>query len=167
MALNENASRTSFQDSRGKVWTVRVTGKEYLRIKQELGIDLMDLVADPDKVSSELADMVQQINMLQCCLREQANGNFDELLMELTGDVLYNALHALQHAVIDFFPHPETRKLLSTLLVSRSQRGQKLAALGSQKLERMIQLEEEQSVKALNQAFADLEQKITSDNSSS
>lgn len=167
MSLSEQASRTVFTDSRGKVWSIRVTGKEYMRIKSELGIDLMDLVADPEKISASLSDMVQQINMLECCLREQANGQFEDLLSELTGDVLFNAMTALQHAVIGFFPHPETRKLLSTLLVSRSARGQKLASLGQQKLEQMIELEEEASIRELNRAFESLQQKITTDSSSS
>lgn len=96
----------TFIDNAGRTWTVSINVSTIKRVKDLLGVNLMEAVTG--KLIEELeADICQYVNVIYCVCRKEADakGVSDEAFGEaLGGDALEKATDAFLDELIDFFP---------------------------------------------------------------
>ena len=93
---------TTFRDNEGRQWTLRISVHSVLRLRDEIGVDLLD----PKQYRMAASDLVQCARVVFRCLVENATRKVteDEFLASLYGDVLEEMRNAFGAAVVRFFP---------------------------------------------------------------
>jgi hypothetical protein len=124
---------TPFTDKDGREWPVVVNVGALRRVRDTLGVDLMD-VAGGDLLERLADDPVILVNVLYVLCRAEADarGVTDEDFgRAMVGGVLDDAASALFKELLAFFPSgPRARALarLATLLKARQQAATEMAA---------------------------------------
>lgn len=117
-----------FRDTKGRIWDITVTGREAKRWKQELEVNIFELMLENCKLLAKIAaDPLLQIDMLYVAtLGQHANVDADEFAAGLCGDALSAALEALWKAIPAFFPDARTRRPLEAFLAKSRAIGEKI-----------------------------------------
>lgn len=110
----------TFVDNKGRAWTVSVTTLAAKRVRQVLGVDLMDVI-DASKGLLEalhrdpvsIADVVYAVCQPQA---ERLGVSQDEFLDAIGGDAILHARDALLDGLADFFPAPPVREALRRII---------------------------------------------------
>lgn len=108
----------SFKDQREKTWTLILNGPLLRDIKEQLGVNLVALEADPFNVLS--SDPVKLVDCLFMVCEEQAKASgitSREFGISLPPD-LDGPIEALREAVINFFPSGKRSVVRSALEAS-------------------------------------------------
>lgn len=127
----------TFVDNNGKTWTVTVNVGTIKRVKDLLGINLIQAITGDliEKVETDICLFVD-ILFVVCKEQAQANGISDEKFGTLLGgDSLEKATDAFLDQLISFFPSQAKRRLYQKAW-SRSKEAQLIAV---QKLQKRIQ----------------------------
>lgn len=105
---------TTFRDTNGREWVIRLDGPTVREIRQALGVDLVDNGQGLAKLEQ---DIVLLVDTLWLLCRDQAAEGYTErdFGRALNGDVLGKAAEALTGAALDFFP-PARRSLVASLV---------------------------------------------------
>ena len=126
----------TFVDNMGKTWTVTVNVGTIKRVKDLLGINLVQAITGDliEKVENDICLFVDILYVV-CKQQAQANNISDEKFGELLGgDSLEKATEAFLEQLIDFFP--EAKRKLYRKAWSKTKQAQVLAV---QKLEKKLQ----------------------------
>ena len=126
----------TFVDNMGKTWTVTVNVGTIKRVKDLLGINLVQAITGDliEKVENDICLFVDILYVV-CKQQAQANNISDEKFGELLGgDSLEKATEAFLDQLIDFFP--ETRRRLYHNALSKTKQAEMLVV---QKLEKKLQ----------------------------
>lgn len=118
-----------FVDTKGDEWPVEVTYGEIAKVKNELGINLVELFDDNATALADIADSPELIVSVTFCLVEKyadAKGiGPEDFAYRMGGDVLLAALDAIVKATIDFFPNPRRRESLAGIYSRLQEAGNK------------------------------------------
>ena len=126
----------TFVDNMGKTWTVTVNVGTIKRVKDLLGINLVQAITGDliEKVENDICLFVDILYVV-CKQQAQANNISDEKFGELLGgDSLEKATEAFLDQLIDFFP--EAKRKLYRKAWSKTKQAEVLAV---QKLEKKLQ----------------------------
>ena len=126
----------TFVDNMGKTWTVTVNVGTIKRVKDLLGINLVQAITGDliEKVENDICLFVDILYVV-CKQQAQANNISDEKFGELLGgDSLGKATEAFLEQLIDFFP--EAKRKLYRKAWSKTKQAEVLAV---QKLEKKLQ----------------------------
>ena len=126
----------TFVDNMGKTWTVTVNVGTIKRVKDLLGINLVQAITGDliEKVENDICLFVDILYVV-CKQQAQANNISDEKFGELLGgDSLEKATEAFLEQLIDFFP--EAKRKLYRKAWSKTKQAEVLAV---QKLEKKLQ----------------------------
>lgn len=126
----------TFVDNNGKTWTVTVNVGTVKRVKDLLGINLIEAITGDliEKVETDICLFVDILYVV-CKEQAQANGISDEKFGTLLGgDSLEKATDAFLDQLIDFFP--QAKRNLYRKAWSKTKQAEVLAV---QKLEKKIQ----------------------------
>ena len=126
----------TFVDNMGKTWTVTVNVGTIKRVKDLLGINLVQAITGDliEKVENDICLFVDILYVV-CKQQAQANNISDEKFGELLGgDSLEKATEAFLDQLIDFFP--EAKRNLYRKAWSKTKQAEVLAV---QKLEKKLQ----------------------------
>lgn len=150
----------SFNDNKGRTWTVEVTVASIKRVKAMVGVFLPAVLDDDAALLKRLgSDVVLVCDVLYVLVKPQADaaGVSDEKFGEsLAGDAIGSATAALMEALIDFFPDARRRGLLMQLL----EQGRTVEGLA-------LDLVEQRMPEALRQGTESVLQKLGSSSGSS
>ena len=129
----------TFTDSKGRNWEVELNIRQMKRVRDTLGIDLVNVIAlDPDgKVKVDLVDRIAGdpcllVDILWVCVEEEAKaaGVTDEQFgRSLAGDSIEEATRAFLDELVDFFPGAKRLFLKKAVELSRKYAGESTAAL--------------------------------------
>lgn len=144
-----------FRDTANNVWTVSVTVGGYMRIKNELGIDITDLSGeDGGWLTRTIADenMYEMLSVLATLIEKQLDAKgltLEEWYDLMDGDSLEAAGYALLGGVINFIPAHKRGPLLkiSSLVRTKQERS-------SQIMEAQIEAMEEELDKMIDSKIA-------------
>lgn len=104
---------TTFVDTAGRTWTVRVDVAAIKRVRSVAGVDLYGLVDDRFAgLGRLLGDPVPLVDVLYVLCRdaaERAGVTDEDFGRAMAGDVIERAANAFVEALIDFFPDPRVR----------------------------------------------------------
>ncbi len=110
----------TFTDNAGRVWTIAINVAAIKRVQGLLKIDLYKLIDDNFKGLGELlGDIVQLVDVLYCLCKDEAdarNVSDEDFGRALFGDALHQAMDAFVEELIDFFPDPQVRQSLRTII---------------------------------------------------
>ncbi len=123
-----------FRDTANNVWSVSVTVGNYMRIKNELGIDIVDLSSDDGGwLTRTIADenMYEMLSVLATLIEKQLdakNLTLEEWYDLMDGDCLEAAGYALLGGVINFIPAHKRGPLsrISSLVKSKQEKTSKM-----------------------------------------
>ncbi len=107
-----------FKDTTGREWTVAVNVSAVKRVRDLLGIDLMDALGG-SLVSKLISDHVLLVNIVYAVCKPQtdAAGITDEEFGErMAGDAIDDATDALLDELVSFSPNPRDRAALGKVL---------------------------------------------------
>ena len=141
-----------FTDSKGRTWKIELSIGAAKAVKKSLEIDMME----PKAFLTQVNDPMLMCDLLYLVCKEQVDerGMSDEQFGRgLGGDALWNAQNRFLEAYIDFFPNPEARENLRSLIAkmkTATMRLQKSIAGRMEKIDRKIEQE-------IDQAIAELE----------
>ena len=96
----------TFVDTNGKTWTVNINVATIQRVKDLLGVNLMEAITG-DLITKLEDDVILFVDVLYCVCKQEAEANnitdvkFGE---SLAGDALEAATEAFLTDLIDFFP---------------------------------------------------------------
>ncbi len=140
----------TFQDSKGRAWTIHIDVNTIRRVKARVGVDLLLVIEG--KLLHELAEnpilMVDTLFAV-CEPQAQAGGITDVDFAEgLVGDAIDQALTALMEDLVGFFPKGK-RQVLATLQSKLNRVYEARTDLSMRRME-AIDLE-----KAIDQAIAE------------
>ena len=130
----------SYEDANGRKWRIELDGFLMRRIKQEIGINICDLVGSEDAVPQLLQDIEKVIDTIWICVEEQAvAAKVDEIEFAkgFKGDYLGSATDCLLDAVVDFFPSPAQREASAALLKKGREMGKALTEAATEAIERV------------------------------
>ena len=154
---NENAA--SFQDRSGKTWSTAVTVNTVRRVKELVGVDLLD-VFNGRLFTQLMDDPVLLVNTLYAVCQPQAEQNnvSDEQFGEqLVGDTIAEATAALTRGIIDFFPR-DRRPVLEQTWTAINQVQDKGMTLATAKLKSPLM---QQTIEqAMRQAENQIDQRL-------
>ncbi len=105
----------TFNDSKNRSWTVKLTVGKVEEIRDVLGLDILD----SEVFKSMGKDMLMRVKIIALLLNvqlEEKGVSVQDLFDSLSGEYLKDALDAFNEAYIDFFPIPEERELLRTTM---------------------------------------------------
>jgi len=115
---------TDFQDSKGATWDVALNTTSIKRVKNTLGIDLLDVVSKSSSVLTTLQeDPMVLVDTLYVVCKEQADarGVSDEAFgCGFDGNAIEAATEALIEGLINFFP-PRRREILRKVLLKMTE----------------------------------------------
>ncbi len=131
--MNE-LQHNQFRDTAKNVWTVSVTVGCYMRVKNELGIDIIDLSsADGGWLTRAIAEenMYEMLSVLATLIEKQLDAKgltLEEWYDLMDGDCLEAAGYALLGGVINFIPAHKRGPLskISSLVRSKQEKTSKL-----------------------------------------
>lgn len=105
----------SFTDTEGRRWTLNITIADVRRVRDQLDIDLMELV-EGGLLERIAGDPVLLVDLLYALCGDDAAALGDQAFgRSFDGDVIEQAQRAFVEAVIDFFP-PAKRETLRRLM---------------------------------------------------
>ena len=102
--------KTQFKDTSGKLWTLSISIKNYIDIKQKFGIDISDVFSKDNNWLAQLAAQDDLMNLIGILLevtesaRKEQNISDDEFFALFDGDTLEAATSAFIEAVVLFLP---------------------------------------------------------------
>lgn len=118
-----------FRDADGETWPIVLLRPQFRAIKDELGIDLMDL-GDEQTLTRLLADPLLIVDLVSVALTPEIRRRHTESDSPLTaeewfarrmhGDALERAADALLEALVDFFPGRRREILRKALATARA-----------------------------------------------
>ena len=131
--MNE-LQHNQFRDTANNVWTVSVTVGNYMRIKNELGIDIIDLSSeDGGWLTRTIAEenMYEMLSVLATVIEKQLEAKgltLEEWYDLMDGDCLEAAGYALLGGVINFIPAHKRGPLsrISSLVKAKQERASKM-----------------------------------------
>lgn len=123
-------SSKTFKDAKGRAFTVEITTGAYLKVKNELGIDLAAFGVSHKATRDEQEQAVERFYdflysadqfppVLICCLGEQLkaqNLTVEEFHAGFDPRSVADATNAFKQALVDFFQHPLKKAAFETLL---------------------------------------------------
>lgn len=116
--MAEATQSRTFSDTKGRLWTVRITGFELKRVREMTGVRLADLDDDGyQPLGALLKDVEKLIDVLYVLCLDEANErkvSDVEFGRSLAGDVLTDAAEAFRRAFEDFCPS-QRRKAMQSL----------------------------------------------------
>ena len=117
-----------FTDSEGDQWLVRVTVREYSKIRNQLEIDLYKLFTDESQMKIFDDPLIWTTAIYYCCESQCDKRQIDEaeFFGRLYGDCLDDAVLAFIEAVRDFFPKGLQRRAIDVLLKAQAGRQNKM-----------------------------------------
>lgn len=119
-----------FKDPDGNSWTIEVNYSKHKRFKREVGFNIFKIVEkDDDSLASLLGDLERLFACVWICIEKQCDERGvteDEFGELLRGDSLEEACNAFLDACIDFFPNPNQRKAIRSLLRKMKDAGNKM-----------------------------------------
>lgn len=108
-----------YLDAAGREWRLPINGDTIERVREEIGADLYEygMQADGEDARNVLQfrvrfDPVLLTKILYAVARRQADDEgvtWDEFAEAMHGDYLWNALQALEVAIVNFTPNPDVR----------------------------------------------------------
>ena len=96
----------TFVDNNGKTWTININVATIKRVKDLLGVNLMEAITG-DLITKLEDDVILFVDVLYCVCKQEADANniTDEMFgASLAGDALEQATEAFLTDLIDFFP---------------------------------------------------------------
>ncbi len=102
--------KTQFKDTSGKLWTLTISIKNYIDIKQKFGIDISDVFSKDNNWLAQLAAQDDLMNLIGILLevtesaRKEQNISDDDFFALFDGDTLEAATSAFIEAVVLFLP---------------------------------------------------------------
>ena len=102
--------KTQFKDTSGKLWTLSISIKNYIDIKQKFGIDISDVFSKDNNWLAQLAAQDDLMNLIGILLevtsatRKEENISDDDFYALFDGDTLEAATAAFIEAVVLFLP---------------------------------------------------------------
>lgn len=127
---------SSFVDSVGDEWSMRVTVGDVLRIRKEIGLDVTRILDDGMSVLATLhGDLEKFVGVLWCLCESQAESRGltpHDFASRLSGDTLASAMAALEAAIVDFFPDPATRDAHKRVLEALRSRGKEMPTVAAE-----------------------------------
>lgn len=119
----------SFKGADGLVWPTEIDGFSYVRMKRELGVDVMQLFAKEDGLPDLLQDLEKLIDALWILAEETAvERGYDEVAFAkvLKGDSLGDAIKSFEDALINFLATPEQREAARAVFKGATKVGQEM-----------------------------------------
>lgn len=145
-----NEPRT-FTDTKGRLWTVRITGAELKRVREMTGVRLADLDDDGyQPLAALLKDVEKLIDVIFVLCLDEANErkvSDYEFGRSLAGDVLTEAAEAFRRAFEDFCP--SQRRQVMQSLASKAKVLQEKA--GGLVMEAITQIDPDQMIEKLRE----------------
>ena len=129
-----------WKDAEGHAYETRITVAEVRDVKTALGINLMD-IATGDLLQKISEDVVLLCDILYIVNRSQAKEyNVDDVQFgrNLYGDALEEATHAFMEELINFFPNPRTRALLTKAMTMGQERMDRALDMAEQELDKEL-----------------------------
>lgn len=126
----------TFSDSAGRAWTVSITVGTVTRLREMMGLDLMEAI-EGDLVPKLMHDPVLLCNALFCVCKPEADarGVTDVQFGEsMGGDSLAHGEEALLEA-IRFFSHPSRRELFGKMVAKTRQLRTQAAEMSTKRLD--------------------------------
>lgn len=106
----------SFKDANGRDWELRFTYAQLQRVKEKLGLDLLNLTEGPKEVYRLRFNIPVLVNLLYFCLDAKNQGIDEEAFFAgFDGDTFDPAYEALQQEYVDFFPKSQRPAMSQTL----------------------------------------------------
>ena len=137
-----------FKDLNGNVWSIKITVKEYMAIKDECGIDLGRIFEqDSDWIQDIISqeDIVKFMSLIGICTdpqREKLDMSMEDFYAGLGGDVLEQAAVALIEGIVNFTPahkREPLRRMVATSNRALEKVSEKvLEAMDETKMDEMI-----------------------------
>lgn len=115
---------SSFTDSAGRSWTLRIDVSAIRRVRQALDVDLLDLAGGPllDRVAGDPVLLVDILYVLARGQADEQSVDAEAFGAAMVGDAIDGAVTAILETLADFFP---SRK--AALLRQVIDKGQTLA----------------------------------------
>lgn len=115
---------SSFDDSTGRSWTLRIDVSAIRRVREALDVDLLDLAGGPllERVAGDPVLLVDILYVLSRGQADQQNVDAEAFGAAMVGDAIDRATGAMLEALADFFP---SRK--AAILRTVTEKGQVLA----------------------------------------
>jgi len=136
----------SFRDSEGRQWDVEVDVVTIKRVRDSLGVNLLELATEESKLPERFNDPVFCVDVLYTLCRDQAdkrNVSDEKFGRSLTIDAIEEASDALMEGVIDFFRRDVRaayRKVLDATRKVRAAHAKKLTeAMEAPDFDRMLE----------------------------
>lgn len=106
----------TYKNKNGREFRINLNIASAKRVRQELGIDLAKIFANEFAAFIELlSDPISVCDV--CYLLSNVDGMTDEDFgSQMDGDCIESASRALMEALIDFFPNPQMRGNLRTII---------------------------------------------------
>mgnify|MGYP001233105645 CR=1 FL=1 len=161
-----------FRDTEKNVWSVSVTVGNYMRIKSELGIDIVDISGDNGGwLTKSIAEenLYEMLSVLAMLIEKQldAKGMTIENWYDLMdGDCLEAAGYALLGGVINFIPAHKRGPLLkiSSLVRAKQQKASELMTNQIEKMEgeldKILENQMESEMTALKDSYSSQQESL-------
>jgi len=151
--------KTQFKDTSGKLWTLSISIKNYIDIKQKFGIDISDVFSKDNNWLAQLAAQDDLMNLIGILLevtestRKEQNISDDDFFALFDGDTLEAATSAFIEAVVLFLPaHKQTamRTVIEAVEVGLQKTQETLDASKTRMIERVSETMEVEAKKVLD-----------------
>ena len=151
--------KTQFKDTSGKLWTLSISIKNYIDIKQKFGIDISDVFSKDNNWLAQLAAQDDLMNLIGILLevtsatRKEENISDDDFYALFDGDTLEAATAAFIEAVVLFLPaHKQTamRTVIEAVEVGMQKTQETLTASKSRMIEKVSQTMDEEAKKVMD-----------------
>ena len=151
--------KTQFKDTSGKLWTLSISIKNYIDIKQKFGIDISDVFSKDNNWLAQLAAQDDLMNLIGILLevtestRKEQNISEDDFFALFDGDTLEAATSAFIEAVVLFLPaHKQTamRTVIEAVEVGLQKTQETLDASKTRMIEKVSETMEIEAKKVLD-----------------
>jgi hypothetical protein len=127
-----------FTDAKGREWRIELTYGVLQQVKEDLGIDLLDVQSGGAKSQGLGFDLTAFINLLFVVCEDQAKeANLSDVDFgrSLGGSALKEAFDAFQAEYVDFFQFsPATQQILTTSLGTAKEATEALTAMALEEI---------------------------------
>ncbi len=151
--------KTQFKDTSGRLWTLSISIKNYIDIKQKFGIDISDVFSKDNNWLAQLAAQDDLMNLIGILLevtestRKEQNISDDDFFALFDGDTLEAATSAFIEAVVLFLPaHKQTamRTVIEAVEVGLQKTQETLDASKTRMIEKVSETMEVEAKKVLD-----------------
>jgi hypothetical protein len=133
---------STFVDQLGNTWIVRITNRTIRDVKDQLGLDLRELLNEECRpLLALISDSLRLSEVLFVACRQQATERdlgLDGFLEGIYGDVSDKAGEAFCEAFVDFFPNPQLRQAIHDMLGLARQLRNEIATEANQRVQAAI-----------------------------